>query len=225
MIELYDMTLTFLYNSKKGIKRDKNQDSLFIYDNENYIIFIVFDGVSSYENSYKLINAYKKSLKNELRNISTKEYLSNALFKAHEAVLKLKIEGKSTLSALVIDKKTNNIQFVNIGDSRIYLFTKQYIHQITNDDLLAGSSNIVTRCLGMSELSIGDFELTRIENGNNFLICTDGFYNLMEDSIKDFFTALNFTKSQNIKRKMSVLQRRRNIDDSTYIVIKNEFPN
>jgi len=218
------MKFKYVYNSKKGIKRDRNQDSLFILDREDYIIFIVFDGISSYKYSYKFISAYKKVLRDEIRKDFTNENLSNALYKAHETALKLKIDGKSTMSALVIDKKTNNKQFVSIGDSRIYLFTKQYIHQITNDDSLAGSSHIVTRCLGMSELSKSDFELTSIEKGSNFLICTDGFYSIMEENIKDFFMSLNYSKSQNIKRKLSLVQRRKNIDDSTYIIVKDEFP-
>ena len=218
------MELKYLYNSKKGIERDRNQDSLIILNGENYILFIVFDGISSYKYSYKFINAYKKLLRDEIRKDFTKENLSNALYKSHEMALKLKIDGKSTMSALVLDKKTNNKQFVSIGDSRIYLFTKQYIQQITNDDSLAGSSHIVTRCLGMSELSIKDFELINIEKGSNFLICTDGFYSLMEENIKDFFMSLNYSMSQNIKKKLSLLQRRKNIDDSTYIIVKNEFP-
>ncbi len=218
------MNLNYVYNSKKGIKRKRNQDSLFILDRENYLLFIVFDGVSSNQYSYKFINAYKKVLRNELRKIDfSKENFCNALYKAHETTLKLKIDGKSTLSALVIDKKINNKQFVNIGDSRIYLFTKQYLYQITEDDSLGSSSNVVTRCLGMRELSKSDFEFTNIEKGSNFLICTDGFYTLMEENLMDFFASLNYTNFPNIKRKLSTLQRRKNIDDSTYIIVKDEF--
>ena len=181
-------------------------------------------GVSSYQNSYKFINMYKKLLRTELRKIDyKKENLKIAFYSAHEAIMEFKIDGKSTISALVVNKKTNNKQFVSIGDSRIYLFTKQYIHQITNDDSLSGSSNYITRCLGMHDLSINDFEFTNIEKGCNFLMCTDGFYSLMEKNVKDFFTSLNYSKPQNIKSKLSTLQRKKNIDDSTYIVIKNEL--
>lgn len=47
--------LKYISNSKKGIERDKNQDRFFILENENYSLFIIFDGVSSSSFSY-LVN-------------------------------------------------------------------------------------------------------------------------------------------------------------------------
>lgn len=215
-----------VYHTKKGLKRDRNQDSYLIMDKGNYTLFIVFDGVSSYIDSYRFIDAFKRILKSELKQLSFSNInISKALFHAHNRVLQLKINGKSTISLLLVDKDFSNKFFVNIGDSRIYIFTKQYLQKITHDDSLAGSSNIITRCLGMTELSEEDFKLAKIEKGNNFLICSDGFYSLMENNIKDYFMSLNYNKFRNIKRKLSSLQRGNNMDDSTYIVIKNEISN
>lgn len=217
--------VNYIYFSKKGIARERNQDRIFIYENEKFYIFSVFDGVSSYFDSYLLINAYKKLLKKHIYKID--EYGNNldlVLYECNKEVLKYDFNGASTLSLLYLSKKNNLKRIVSIGDSRIYIFGKQFLDQVTKDDSLIFGGNIITKYIGSDELTINDFRPQELGSDNNFLLCTDGFYSLMEKNLFHYFCALNFKYHKNIKKKISYFLRNQNNDDSTYIIVKNEVP-
>lgn len=216
--------LRYVSHSKKGLSRDRNQDKILIVDRDNYYLFIVFDGVSSLSTSHIFISLYTKKLKLKLNALnSTGTNLGQVLFETHSQVLSEgSSDGMSTLSALFYSKVINRTHYVNIGDSRIYQFTNQFIEKVTFDDSFSEKSNVLTKCLGLSDLSLDDFKPKEIISGNNFLICTDGFYKLMADNLKEYFEAYNFKNLRNIEKKLSLLQRRKNSDDSSYILIKNE---
>ena len=216
--------LRYSSNSKKGIERDKNQDRIFINENESYYLFIIFDGVSSYPFSYLFINEYKKKLKLEIKKLSINESnLDKILYKTHKDVLCSNINGMSTMSVLFVNKTTNNVNFINIGDSRIYIFTNQFLEKITSDDSFQSNQNIITKCLGIETLALEDFKMHDVNFRYNFLMCTDGFYTLMERNLKEYFETINFKYFGNIVKKISFLQKRKNRDDSSYIIIKNEI--
>ncbi|PWK72519.1 serine/threonine protein phosphatase PrpC [Mucilaginibacter oryzae] len=217
--------LKYVSNSKKGLKRERNQDKILIVDKDQYYLFFVFDGVSSFSTSHIFINQYTKKLKSKLNDLNpTGNNLGQFLFETHNQVLSdCEAQGMSTLSALFYNKTLNKAQYVNIGDSRIYQFSNQFIERITDDDSLSDRSNILTKCLGLASLSIDDFMPTDVVSEYNFLICTDGFYKLMLNDLKAYFQAYNFKNFRNIEKKLSLLQRRKNNDDSSYILIKNEI--
>lgn len=218
--------MKYIFNSKKGIKRTKNQDNLLILDKPYYQLFIVFDGVSSNENSYNYIKAFKKDLRLNIslhKHANELNMLNSLFYQIHQNLQKENMNGESTLSVLYISKLTKTYKFLNIGDSRIYSFNNKYLEKITRDDSIP-NKNILTRYLGKRDLKLEDFNLTDInEFDKNFLICTDGFYSLMENELKIFFETINFKHLSNIKKKLSYLQKNKNEDDSTYILIKNEI--
>jgi len=216
--------LKYISYSKRGLKRNRNQDRVFIVDTELYSLFAVFDGVSSLSESYLFINHYIKKLKSNLNHLlPTGNNLGQVFFETHRQALIDNREGMSTLSVLFYSKIRNRTKYVNIGDSRIYQFSNQFIEKLTHDDALQGKSNALTKCLGLPDLSLNDFVPIEIGGKGNFLICTDGFYELMLGDLKEYFAACNFKNFGNIKKKFSILQRRKNYDDSTYILIKNEI--
>jgi len=220
------INLKYIYNSKKGLNREKNQDRILIIENENYYLFIVFDGVSSRPFSYLFINEFKRIFKAKIKQIKVSETnLSQLLYETHNDVLNFGINGMSTISVLFFSKLKKNVNFINIGDSRIYIFTNQFLEKITNDDSLIGKKNIITKCLGLESLILDDFKMNNIDFGYNFLMCTDGFYGLMENSLKEYFDTFNFKNYRNIKKRIAILQRRKNKDDSSYIIVKNEISN
>jgi serine/threonine protein phosphatase PrpC len=219
-----DDVLTFIYNSKKGRSRERNQDRIMIIYHKGFYLFALFDGVSSFPFSYAFAETFKRRIK---ANIDIVDGHGNNLdilfYKINKDVSKLKINGKSTISVLFYNMTEGIAKFINIGDTRIYMYNNQFLEQLTVDDSLNGNENIVTKCLGYDSLIIDDFKPKIIENQNNFLICTDGFYKLMEKELKEYFTTLNFKNPLNIKKKIANLQRGKNQDDSSYILIKNEF--
>ena len=216
--------LKFLTNTKKGLSRVKNQDRILTLDKNTFYFFALFDGVSSYSNSHELISEVKKKIQLKINEIDAEgNNIEKVLYQSNKESSKPFVRGASTLSALFISKLNNVVKFVNIGDSRIYVFNNQFLEQVTKDDSVELGSNIITKYLGDSELTLDDFKSTRLEQGYNFLLCTDGFYSLMEENLKEYFNTLNYKYIKNIKRRISYLQRRENKDDSTYIIIKNEI--
>lgn len=215
--------LKHISHSKKGLKRDKNQDRIFIFDEDSFYLFFVFDGVSSLPTSDLFIKHFIKNFKTKLNLlVPSGDNFAQLLYRSHTETLDENINGKSTISVLLYDKCLASFSYVSIGDSRIYIFNNQFIEKITVDHNLMHRPNILTKCLGNSDLSIHDFIPSKVENKVNFLICTDGFYSLMEEDLKEYFETYNFKHYKNIEKKLSYLQRRKNNDDSSYILIKNE---
>lgn len=215
--------LKHISHSKKGLKRERNQDRVFVFEEDQFYLFFVFDGVSSLPTSYLFINQYIRKFKSKIESLSpTGENLDYLLYKSHVETLDKNIDGKSTISVLFYNKIEASCHYVSIGDSRIYIFNNQFIEKITEDHSLPYRPNVLTKCLGSSDLSIQDFKPKRLNEDYNFLMCTDGFYQLMESSLKEYFETYNFKNAKNIEKKLSYLQRRKNNDDSSYILIKNE---
>ena len=216
--------MKYIVDSLKGVKRKKNQDGYLILSNENISIFIVFDGLSSNEFSYIYINIFKEKIKKEFEdNENFHQSISDILFKIHLSLINSGAKGYSTISMIVYRKKMDIVEFLSIGDSRIYIFTSSYLESITKDDNLSERKNILTRYLGSPQLKREDFQLKKINSKCHFLICTDGFYSLMETELKEYFRIINLKYLKNILNGLKRLQTTFNSDDSTYILIKNEI--
>jgi protein phosphatase len=106
----------------------------------------------------------------------------------------------TTCSTLVIEK---NLAFIaHVGDSRIYRINSSNIEQMTNDHtqveemLRKGilseseaknhpSKSILVRALGIeSEVEVDVIENIPINNGDNFVICSDGLAKVFPEEIK-----------------------------------------
>jgi serine/threonine protein phosphatase PrpC len=218
--------IKYISSSKKGLSRDKNQDRILAIEHDYYYLFALFDGVSSLPMSYLFAEKFKKIIEGKIDLIDNQgNNLDKLFYEVNKEVVDLGIYGKSTISALFYSKLNDIVKYINIGDTRIYVFNNQFLEKITVDDSLEGSANVLTKCLGSKSLTIKDFELKEINNQYNFLLCTDGFYKLMEDNLKEYFNVLHYRKFPNIKRKIANLQKGKNRDDSSYILIKNEISN
>lgn len=215
--------ILFTTNSLKGVKRAKNQDDVLIIEETNYFLFFLFDGVSSISNSYKFIQQCKRHIKQKYHNYFQQEIkLAELIFDTNKFAINHsdKPSGFTTCSAIYISKDDYQGYFFNIGDSRIYEFSNQFLEQITTDDNLPGDSRLLTKCLGYSEIKKEDFIQSRIELKSGLLICSDGFYSLMEPIKKIYFSIFQYKRCKNIFNSIDKLQSGLNSDDSTYIIIK-----
>lgn len=214
--------LISIKNSKKGINRERNQDDYLILNGQNSDLFIIFDGVSSNPNSYQLIRLFKNVLIKKWK-LNDYDELSGLFYTTHNEILAESISGSSTLCALHMSHSEKKASFLSIGDSRIYAFTNRYLEKITVDDSLSDRRNVITRYLGQESLDKLDFEFLSTNYKTNYLLCTDGFYSLMENNLKEYFIAFNFKKEINIRKKLLLLQRRMNSDDSTFLIVRHEI--
>lgn len=213
----------YIYGSIKGKERKINQDRIFVLENNHLSFFMLFDGVSSYPSSFRFIEKFMDILSsiNKANEILSTN-LSECLYEAHMMTLPFNIEGMSTLSLFSRSHTSRNKGYIlNIGDSGVYTLTNRSLEKITQDDLLPGSSNILTKALGMDSLDFEDFIGEEIELSSRILLCSDGFSTLMEGSIKEYFRVLNFKRLGDIHRGISDLQRGKNRDDASYILIDN----
>src|SRR4051795_559869 len=81
-----------------------------------------------------------------------------------------------TLSAMVIKSTTAHI--FHVGDSRIYRLSGNALEQLTEDHRLVVSSeqNYLSRALGINPQIEIDYQAIQIEQGDLFLLATDGVY-------------------------------------------------
>ena len=114
--------------------------------------------------------------------------------------------GKQTIGATVAALLTyqNHCVCLWAGDSRIYLYRNQRLHQLTRDhsqveELVAEgiitreqaedhpAANIVTRALGGAvELEL-DTEIQELQDNDVFLLCSDGLYKELSNSDITYF--------------------------------------
>jgi len=214
--------ITYICDTKKGIKRLSNQDDFLILETNEYRLFFLFDGVSSLDSSIVLVRKCESFITKNFEKYFTEGIeLAQLLFDTNEYILEQRILGMSTCSAVYLSKMQGISYFVNIGDSRIYDFTSQYLIPISKDDLLPGSTNIITKSLGSNYLKRNDFCQYEFTFSNGLLLCTDGFYHLMEAEKKRYFSIFHFKRAENINRAIVKQQIGKNLDDSTYILIKS----
>ncbi len=214
------------HDSLMGTTHSENQDDILIISSENYDLYFLFDGVSQSKNPKKGIELVKKYIKNNhLKYYRNKDLsISSLMIDANQYVLNFNLEEPfTTYAAIFISLDGQQIKYSNIGDTRIYGVSEQYLFQYSHDDVDLNQRNIITKCLGMPELRNEDFTENIINsNEKRLLICTDGFYNLLETKKTRFHNILNFKKLFNIKKSLSDEMLNKNEDDATYILINKK---
>lgn len=211
----------YIFSSLKGLKQRENWDNLLIIDEITYSIFAVFDGVSSAENgkqaSFQAKQFIKKNYKSYITgNIEIKRLMYDLNLYLVNSQLK---EPYSTYCLVYLDKQSKLFCYSWLGDSRLYIITKQFIEKLTEDDNL--SSHVITKFLGSADLDWNDFrQVESIKDNMHLLLCTDGFYRLLESNKLEFFNNINLKSLTALKEKFNSLIKGKNFDDSTFIFVK-----
>lgn len=119
----------------------------------------------------------------------------------------------STLSVLLL--YGGNYYIENLGDSRIYRFRKSRLTQLTRDQSLAAQlvrekklapedvecfpqKHVLTMCLGMFPVPRSEFETGKLEEGDIFLLCSDGLF--------------GYTKEESIENRLVDFHNLRNLE-------------
>ena len=178
------------YSDKGG--RDNNEDCVGISEN----VFIVADGLGGHSNGE---TASKTAVDFILNNSVRLTDISNAAMQrliedVNTEVCNNRVGNMATtiVAAFVSNGMFN---YFNVGDSRLYYFRKDKIilqskdHSVTQACVDMGEikpkemrfhpdRNKLTKALGLKEdiVSNRKFEPFRIQSGDAFLLCTDGFW-------------------------------------------------
>lgn len=101
----------------------------------------------------------------------------------------------TTICAVLMD--AHSAAVANIGDSRVYLFRNGVLEQLTIDDTISGGASltretmigvapsmirsILTRSAGSEEVADAHLRECNLENGDVFLLCSDGLHGCVSD--------------------------------------------
>lgn len=192
-----------------GKMRNLNEDSYFVYRNENLLGGMVADGMGG-QNAGEVASSMaarfvKEYIINEFNPnmdyIEIGEMVRIALIKANSSIYsysktKTNLEGMGTTATLAIIYK-NKLIAAHVGDSRLYLIGDKGIKQITKDhsyvqELVSRgeiskevadthpAKNYITRAVGSEDIIKVDIVIMDY-TGETVLLCSDGLSNMLSD--------------------------------------------
>lgn len=240
--------LTYKTITDKG-DRDINEDSIKCARNGDVYCFVLADGLGGHGKGDEASSVVCGDIIDSFMNYEgeAKEFIGPAIEKAQSALMKeqekqgAKYQMKTTLVVLVIDK--NNAYWGHVGDSRLYYFRKGRFklrtvdHSVPQMLVLAKSikekeirhhpdRNKLLRVLGITwERPMYEFDSVELKNNGSqsFLLCTDGFWELVEE--KDMQNFLR--KSETADGWLSAMTQRviengkdENMDNYSAIAVK-----
>ena len=198
-----------------GLVRRENQDSYAIRELDNDLaIAVVCDGMGGARAgnvaSAVAVEAFAAALESSCGDglppdrQSKEELLRAACRTANTQVYQLSCDnteyqgmGTTLVAALVL---SHEIYFINVGDSRGYIWSDGTLTQITSDHSLVQAlvdrgditqesarthpkKNLITRALGIEESVKADVFCVERREGNKILLCSDGLSNVLPDDV------------------------------------------
>lgn len=188
--------------------RDSNQDALDEAKQDDLACFVVADGAGGHaggEIASKIV--VKAIIGSFLQEVSfgiraVQFYVESAVMKVRErkaAEPRLK-DMSATVATVLIDQKNSCALWAHMGDTRIYLFRRGKIKAVTKDHSLvqqfidAGycspeqarghpQRSVLFAAVGAEDGILPEVieEMVPVEDGDAFLICTDGFWEWVDE--------------------------------------------
>lgn len=242
--------LTYAFVTDVG-GRKVNEDSIGIFEKDNYQCFVVCDGLGGHGMGDAASSLVRDHFSRRFEGITGAKHFLGMAFEGAQAELletqRLLNAGnkmKTTAVALLTDGKKAYIG--HIGDSRLYVFSKNAVSTKTADhslpQMLVKSGeikeeeirnhperNIVMRVMGTKWEEDHKYELMKpipLKKCQAFLLCTDGFWELINEDemcecLKDVGYASEWLiKMNNIVRKNG-LSKGENMDNYSAIAVFN----
>lgn len=227
----------------KGLKREQNQDSYVIVEDEDVTFVAVCDGIGGHQAgdiaSRLTCNLLSTCFKNQYNN-NPEKWFRSALKKVNKLVYDesetnphLKGMGTTLVGAVITRQAT---YILNVGDSRCYFMgTDGSFTQITEDHSLvndlvkiegmepekaeAVGRHIITKAVGIWPAVEGDiFELT--DDYKYLMLCSDGLHDYVEQ--EDIINILNEEKS--VPKKLEEMVDKANevggFDNTTVVLVE-----
>lgn len=222
--------------SDKGDHRPNNEDSYFIGQlniNADAVFAVVCDGIGGLRNGEIASNAITEHLKTWAESLSHEidfdelsrcflEYVYTINSHICDMAKIDAIETGSTMSAFI--SFNDRYMAANVGDSRIYLIN-DHVEQLTEDDVVPSSTGrgALRQCVGFNERIYINTYFGEIKKKDTFLICSDGFYKLIDTKRMTKKAALisSFYKPEKlIKDEISRIKKLGEKDNMTACVIR-----
>ncbi|MDI2097487.1 PP2C family protein-serine/threonine phosphatase [Ruicaihuangia caeni] len=192
--EAGSVTLSWAAVTDTGRKRDHNEDSVIA----QAPIFAIADGMGGHSYgdiaSDAVVSRLAERLVGTVATISEIEEslvaASGDIDKASETAL-FGVGTTVTGAAIVVHEGVPSFLVFNVGDSRVYLYDDERLHQVTVDHSVvqemvdAGlisadeaeqhpDSNVITRAIGFGAAPQPDYWTIALRPGQRLLVCSDG---------------------------------------------------
>lgn len=202
------MELTVAARSDVGMIRSGNEDAFFAHATREKGVFIVADGMGGHaagevasEMAVQIVSRELQEL-NDVYGEGARSRIAESLRIANRAIYDRTIQESdkqgmgTTASVLVVGGSRYLIG--QVGDSRVYLLRDGALRQLTKDhsyvqeQVDAGFltpeqaryhpySNVITRCVGASDVVEPDTYSGELRNGDVFLVASDGLTGMVDD--------------------------------------------
>ena len=194
--------------SDRGLneRRPLNEDA-YLHDRERSI-FAVADGVGGAEAgevaSQTAIEVLDEAFRHQEDGADVEDLMELAIQRANASIHQMAQEhAKFSMMATTIvalHLKNNIATFGHVGDSRLYRLTPDGVlhretedHSIVEEEVRAGrmtpeqaanhpSKNVISRALGAEQGVEVDMKTIEVEDGTEFLLCTDGITRHVSDN-------------------------------------------
>lgn len=230
--------------SDRGLneRRPLNEDA-FLHDQQR-MIFAVADGVGGAEAgevaSQTAIEVLEEAFRHQEDGADVEDLMELAIQRANASIHQMAQEhAKFSMMATTIvalHLKDNVATFGHVGDSRLYRLTPDGVlrretadHSIVEEEVRAGrmtpeqaanhpSKNVISRALGAEQAVDVDMKTIEVEDGTEFLLCTDGITRHVNDNeIRQLLVVSN-----NLDEVCAELKRRcyeRGAEDNLTVVV------
>ncbi|MGO2683578.1 MAG: PP2C family protein-serine/threonine phosphatase [Microbacterium sp.] len=237
-----EIVLTWAGITDTGLRRDNNQDAFLA----EFPLFVVADGMGGHAGGEIASQSTVTRLKNVVESGAvTTDAIEGALEQAVEDIAshpETTDEGTgTTLTGVFFDVVDGEPRWVsmNIGDSRVYLLREQRLVQVTTDhsvvqELIASGrlspeeadghpySNVITRAVGASELTPPDYLGIEVQDGDRFVVCSDGLTKELTDYGIQHFLREHDDPATAVDAMLAAALENGGRDNVTVIVVKIE---
>ena len=193
----------------KGLARNSNQDDVLGLVKENGdSLYILCDGMGGHMGGAiackKCINIFKKEFsKSKYSSVEeAKDWLYKMILKANKEIISygnkdVSLKGMGTTVVCLLISKEFKV-YASVGDSRLYSYNKKHLTQISEDQTFAAAlykagyinkkevknhprRSMLLCAVGSAPSASLDVQVKEIKGNDNYLICSDGLYNMVED--------------------------------------------
>lgn len=202
--QLLAYRIEFLGDTNVGYKRERNEDRFGCFGDGQFLV--VADGMGGHrggdvaaETTVSALSFWYERLEPTWLNSATNEVVVEAVKEAIKGINRAiydmgrqepNLKGMGTTLCCLLFRG-NEALVCHVGDSRIYLYRKGKLKQLTRDDSLVADlleageldeedvssfpyRGVLTRAIGMSSAITPHLDLLKVEEGDLFLICSDG---------------------------------------------------
>lgn len=194
--------------SDRGLneRRPLNEDS-FLADSERRI-FVVADGVGGAEAgevaSQTAVEVLDEAFRHQEEGADIEDLMELAIQRANASIHQMAQENARfsmmATTVVALHLKGNIATIGHVGDSRLYRLTpdgdivrETEDHSVVEEEVRAGrmtaeqaanhpSKNVISRALGAEDSVEVDLKTIEVENGTEFLLCTDGITRHISDA-------------------------------------------